>query len=50
MLREADALVSYRTYPHVDMAATGALAAQLMARRLRAGRREPMALRGGCPS
>jgi len=36
MLREADALVSYRTYPHVDMADTGALAAELMARRLRA--------------
>ena len=43
MLREADALVSYRTYPHVDMADTGALAGELMARRLRAGRRERMA-------
>ncbi len=42
MLREADALVAYRTYPHVDMAATGELAAALMARRLQAGRREPM--------
>ncbi len=42
MLREADALVSYRTYPHVDMAATGELAAQLLARRLKAGRREPV--------
>jgi len=41
MLREADALVSYRTYPHVDMADTGELAAQLMARRLKAGQREP---------
>ncbi|MFI4929377.1 MAG: M81 family metallopeptidase [Burkholderiales bacterium] len=41
MLREADALVSYRTYPHVDMADTGALAAELLARRLKAGRREP---------
>jgi microcystin degradation protein MlrC len=41
MLREADALVAYRTYPHVDMAATGALAAELMARRLHAGRRQP---------
>jgi microcystin degradation protein MlrC len=27
MLREADALVAYRTYPHVDMADTGELAA-----------------------
>ena len=41
MLREADALVSYRTYPHVDMAATGELAAELLARRLQAGQREP---------
>jgi len=40
MLALADALVSYRTYPHVDMAATGVLAAQLLARRLRLGRRE----------
>ncbi|MGJ7490293.1 M81 family metallopeptidase [Variovorax sp. ZT4R33] len=42
MLAEADALVSYRSYPHVDMAATGELAAQLLARRFRLGRREPM--------
>ena len=42
MLREADALVSYRSYPHVDMADTGALAAQLLARRFKAGRREAM--------
>jgi microcystin degradation protein MlrC len=42
MLQLADALVSYRTYPHVDMARTGARAAELMARRLAAGRREPM--------
>jgi microcystin degradation protein MlrC len=42
MLREADALVSYRTYPHVDMAATGELAAELLARRLRHGRKEPL--------
>ena len=44
MLREADALVSYRTYPHVDMADTGELAAELMARRFKAGQREPMHL------
>jgi microcystin degradation protein MlrC len=42
MLELADALVSYRTYPHIDMADTGALAAELLARRLEAGRREPM--------
>jgi microcystin degradation protein MlrC len=40
MLRQADALVAYRSYPHVDMAATGELAAQLMQRRLQGGRRE----------
>jgi len=42
MLREADALVAYRTYPHVDMAATGERAAELLARRLKAGRKEPL--------
>ena len=42
MLHEADALVSYRTYPHVDMADTGDLAGQLLARRFKAGQREPM--------
>ncbi len=31
MLREADMLVAYRTYPHVDMAATGERAAALLA-------------------
>lgn len=44
MLRQADALVSYRTYPHVDMAQTGERAAELLARRFAAGRREPMAM------
>ncbi len=42
MLELADALVSYRTYPHVDMAATGALAARLLERRIARGSREPM--------
>ena len=42
MLHEADALVSYRTYPHVDMAATGELAAELLVRRLRAGTKQKM--------
>lgn len=45
MLALADALVSYRSYPHVDMADTGALAAELLARRLKAGQREPVASR-----
>jgi microcystin degradation protein MlrC len=42
MLREADALVSYRTYPHVDMADTGERAGQLLARRFKAGQKEPL--------
>jgi microcystin degradation protein MlrC len=42
MLRDADALVAYRTYPHVDMAATGMLAGQLLARRFKADRKEAM--------
>ncbi|MDN7624259.1 M81 family metallopeptidase [Burkholderia cenocepacia] len=37
MLRHADALVAFRTYPHVDMAETGARAAALL-ERLLAGR------------
>ena len=45
MQREADALVAYRTYPHVDMADTGALAAELLARRFKAGQREPLQAR-----
>ncbi|MEO8738315.1 MAG: M81 family metallopeptidase [Casimicrobiaceae bacterium] len=38
MLEHADALVAYRTYPHVDMAATGARAAALLDHTLSAGR------------
>lgn len=34
MLDAADALVAYRTYPHVDMAETGARTAYLLAQRL----------------
>ncbi|KWH31889.1 microcystin degradation protein MlrC [Burkholderia cepacia] len=40
MLAEADALTAYRTYPHVDMSATGQRAALLLARRLIHGERE----------
>ncbi len=42
MLALSDALVSYRTYPHIDMAKTGALAADLLARRISRGSKEPM--------
>ena len=42
MLALADALVSYRTYPHVDMAKTGELAADLLARRIKHGSKEVM--------
>ena len=39
MVETADALVAYRTYPHVDMADTGARAARLLEQMLRSGRR-----------
>jgi len=39
MIAHADGLVAYRTYPHVDMAATGERAALLLDRILRAGRK-----------
>ena len=38
MFERADALVAYRTYPHVDMAETGARAASLLLDMLAAGR------------
>ncbi len=38
MMDAADALIGYRTYPHVDMAETGARAAAVMQRILREGR------------
>lgn len=38
MLNSADALTAFRTYPHIDMAETGARAAMLMALRLREGK------------
>ena len=39
MVTHADALVAYRTYPHVDMAATGQRAAEMMQWMLESGRR-----------
>ena len=45
MAEEADALVAYRTYPHIDMAETGARAFALLERRLRAGKRPALAMR-----
>ena len=39
MFERCDALVAYRTYPHVDMAQTGARAAGLLERMLRGGER-----------
>src|SRR5262245_10561745 len=45
MMRLADGMVAYRTYPHVDMAETGARAAQLLDRMLREGRRPVGAFR-----
>jgi microcystin degradation protein MlrC len=46
MFELADAFVAYRTYPHVDMAETGARAAQLLDRMLRGGARLAGAWRG----
>lgn len=42
MLEQADAMVAYRTYPHIDMAATGRLAARLLQRRVARGAREEL--------
>jgi microcystin degradation protein MlrC len=45
MVERADALVAYRTYPHVDMAETGARAARLLDAMLRGGERPARAFR-----
>jgi microcystin degradation protein MlrC len=45
MLAETDAMAAFRTYPHVDMADAGALAAKLLDRRLTADAREQCAFR-----
>lgn len=45
MLAQADALISFRTYPHVDMAETGARAAHHLDRLLKGGRADHKALR-----
>lgn len=45
MLDQADILVAYRTYPHIDMAETGARAYELLKRRLARGVRQPMSVR-----
>src|SRR6185436_13289565 len=39
MVQHADGMVAYRTYPHVDMAETGARAARLLDQILRTGKR-----------
>lgn len=41
MLALSDGLVSYRTYPHIDMAETGERAARLLRERLRQGHKAP---------
>jgi len=43
MLEEADALIAFRTHPHVDQIATGRRAAELLARRFERGRKEKLA-------
>ena len=45
MVEHADALVAYRTYPHIDMADTGARTARVLQRILETGVRPAKALR-----
>lgn len=45
MLTEADILVAYRTYPHVDMAETGERCYQLLKNQLLSAKRQFMAMR-----
>jgi microcystin degradation protein MlrC len=45
MVEHADALIAYRTYPHVDMAETGVAAAKHLARLLKTKRRFAKAFR-----
>jgi microcystin degradation protein MlrC len=45
MLDRADALVAYRTYPHVDMASTGKRAFALLEKRWASGSRAALAVR-----
>jgi microcystin degradation protein MlrC len=45
MFEQADALVAYRTYPHVDMAETGARAAALLQAMLKRGERLAKSMR-----
>ncbi len=45
MVEHADALIAYRTYPHVDMAETGRAAARHLALLLRSGQRLAKAFR-----
>lgn len=45
MVEAADALVAYRTYPHVDMAETGARATRHLAGLMASGRRDAKAFR-----
>src|SRR6185437_9191792 len=45
MVEHADALIAYRTYPHVDMADTGRAAAKHLARLLQSGQKLAKAFR-----
>jgi len=45
MFELSDAMVAYRTYPHIDMADTGARAAALLEQRVAMGRRQAVAVR-----
>ncbi|WP_421861457.1 M81 family metallopeptidase [Parvibaculum sp.] len=45
MVAQADALIAYRTYPHVDMAETGARAAAHLTHLVKSGARQAKAMR-----
>lgn len=42
MLKTADAMVAFRTYPHIDYVETGELTGELLRRRMALGRREKL--------
>jgi microcystin degradation protein MlrC len=49
MMAESDGLIAYRTYPHIDMADTGARAARYLDRLLEAGEARPAKARRAVP-
>ena len=50
MVEHADALIAYRTYPHVDMADTGRASARHLALMLKSQERDLQRRSGNCRS